>query len=100
MLPHIMRFNLPTCTCAYARLALALGVGRVGAADDSNAAAAIEAVEALSAQVGTAKRLADFGLTDALVDVIAADCLADVVTRSASREPSFEEACALVAAAL
>ena len=100
MLPHIMRFNLPTCTPAYARLALALGAGRVGDSDDANAAAAIAAVEALSAEVGTAKRLADFGMTDALVDVIAADCMADVVTQSASREPSLDDVRSLVSAAL
>jgi alcohol dehydrogenase class IV len=100
MLPHIMRFNLATCTAIYARFAFAMGVGRVGDDDAANALAAIGAVEALSAAVGTAKRLGDFGMTDELVDVIAADALADVVTQSASIEPTFEQARALVAAAL
>jgi len=99
VLPHVMRFNLPLRTPAYARLALALGAGQRGADDDANAAAAIAAVEALSAEVGTARRLAEFGLADdAQVDLIARDCLADSVTDNAPRYPTLDEARALVAA--
>lgn len=97
VLPHVMRFNLAARTPAYARLALALGAGAVGADDDANAAAAIAAVEALSAQVGTAKRLADFGLVDDdQAQQIAEDCLADSVTDNAPRYPTLDEARALV----
>ena len=99
VLPHVMRFNLPLRTAAYARLALALGVGRVAADDDANALAAIAAVDSLSAEVGTARRLADFGLVDdAQVDQIAGDCLADSVTDNAPRYPTLDDARALVAA--
>lgn len=99
VLPHVMRFNLAMRTASYARLATALGVGGRGS-DDADAAAAIAAVEALSAEVGTARRLADFGLTeDDQAQQIAEDCLADSVTDNAPRYPTLAEARALVDAA-
>jgi alcohol dehydrogenase len=100
VLPHVMRFNLGLRAGAYARLALALGAGRPGEPDERGAAAAIDALEALSAEVGTARRLADFGLVDDdQARQIAEDCLADSVTDNAPRYPTIDEALALVDAA-
>jgi len=98
LLPEVMRFNLPACTPVYARLAFALGVGQIGAPDGHNAHAAIDAVAALSATVGTARRLAEFGLDDTSAEVIAHDCLADAVTRNAPVLPTVDDVRALIAA--
>lgn len=99
MLPHIMRFSAPVVAHEYARMAVALGVAQPSKGVEWNADAAIDAVSALSARVGTAKRLDDFGLTDDLVGVLAQDCLDDVVTNNAPRSPSVEEVASLIAAA-
>jgi alcohol dehydrogenase len=81
VLPGVMRFSAPATPEAARRAAVALG-GEDGAA----------AVEALSGLVGTALRLADHGLTDALADRVVEDALVDPVIRNAPRLPTPADA--------
>jgi alcohol dehydrogenase len=99
VLPPVMRFSAPVVAEKYARLAVALGVADVAKGEEYNADAAIDAVFALSARVGTARRLDDFGMTDELVGVIAQDCLDDVVTNNAPRYPTVDEVASIIASA-
>ncbi len=88
MLPHVMRFNLEAVADRYADVGLALGVAR-------DAQAAIEAVEKLSATVGTDRRLSDLGAKAADVDALTTDALRDMIILSTPRYPSREDVRAL-----
>jgi len=62
LLPHVMRFNAPVAESRYAQIAEAMGTND-----------AIQAVEELSADVGTDRRLRDFGVQrENLVEMAAA----------------------------
>jgi len=81
MLPHVMRFNLKAVADRYADVGAALG-----AAPDPTAA--IEAVEALSATVGTDLRLGDLGVTPDDLDLLTTDALRDMIILNTPRYPS------------
>ncbi len=84
MLPHVMRFNLEAVADRYADVGVALG-----AAPDP--AAAIEAVEALSATVGTNRSLSDLGATNDDIDELTTDALRDLIILNTPRYPSRGE---------
>ncbi len=84
MLPHVMRFNLETVKDRYADVGLALGAGR-------DAHAAIEAVEKLSATVGTDRSLSDLGATAADVEGLTTDALRDLIILNTPRYPSRDD---------
>ncbi len=84
MLPHVMRFNLEAVAERYADVGVALGVAH-------DARAAIEAVEKLSATVGTDRRLSDLGASSADIDALATDALRDMIILNTPRYPNREE---------
>src|SRR5262249_40568850 len=63
------------------------------------AAAAIDAVTALAGQVGMTHQLADFGITAADFDLIAADALDDEVLANTPRPPAGADIQAILAGA-
>ena len=93
MLPHVMRFNLEVVNDRYADVGQALGVER-------DARAAIEAVEKLSATVGTNRTLTDLGATEADIESLTTDALRDMIILSTPRYPVREEVRALYEIAL
>ncbi len=84
MLPHVMRFNLDAVADRYADVGVALGVGH-----DPNAA--IEAVEKLSATVGTNRSLSDLGASAADIAALTTDALRDMIILNTPRYPSRED---------
>lgn len=88
-----MRFNLQAVGGRYADVGAALGVAH-------DARAAIEAVEKLSATVGTDRRLAEFGAKAADIDALATDALRDMLILNTPRHPSREEVRGLYALAM
>ncbi|WP_439116076.1 iron-containing alcohol dehydrogenase family protein [Ilumatobacter sp.] len=84
MLPHVMRFNLEVTAEHYGDIGQALGVAR-------DAEAAIEAIEALSARVGTDRRLSDFGATSDDLERLTTDALRDLIILNTPRYPSREQ---------
>ncbi len=84
MLPHVMRFNLEVVADKYADVGLALG-----AAHDAHAA--IEAVERLSATVGTNRSLNDLGASTADIDALTTDALRDMIILNTPRYPSRQD---------
>ena len=84
MLPHVMRFNLDVVKDHYSEVGVALGV-------DRDAHAAIEAVENLSATVGTDRCLRDLGATEADIDPLTTDALRDMIILNTPRYPTREE---------
>lgn len=90
LLPHVMRFNLPVRADTYARVARALGVETPGDAE-ARAVGAIEAVEALSERVGTAKTLSELGATPDVLSRLVDDALVDLMILTTPRPPSRQE---------
>ncbi|MCY4175472.1 MAG: iron-containing alcohol dehydrogenase [Acidimicrobiaceae bacterium] len=88
MLPHVMRFNLEAVSDRYADVGAALGA-------DHDPLAAIEAVEKLSATVGTNLRLSDLGAAARDIDALTTDALRDLIILNTPRYPSREEVGAL-----
>ena len=88
MLPHVMRFNIEAVSDRYADVGAALGVAH-------DPLAAIEAVETLSATVGTNRRLSDLGATTKDIDALTTDALRDLMILNTPRFPSREEVHAL-----
>jgi alcohol dehydrogenase class IV len=100
MLPHVMAYNLPVSTDAYARTAGALEVADCARSADDNAAAAIAAVRRLGETVGLPSSLSMLGCTEELLPAIVADALADDVLANNPRQPTGEELLALLRSAL
>jgi alcohol dehydrogenase len=61
LLPYVMRFNLPTRTAEFARIAEWLGEEVRGLSEDAAAERAITAVERLQADISIPRRLRDLG---------------------------------------
>jgi alcohol dehydrogenase class IV len=84
MLPHVMRFNAEAVGERYGWVAEAMGAG-------SDAAAAIEAVEALSARVGTDRSLTELGGDASLIPTLVDQALSDLIILTTPRMPSRAE---------
>ena len=93
MLPHVMRFNAEVVGDRYGLVGQALGV-------DTDVDAAIGAVEALSARVGTDKSLTDLGATSDHVPTLTEQALTDLIIMTTPRYPSRAEVTELYHAAL
>lgn len=91
VLPDVMRFNLTARRSTYARLADALGVGDPHHSDESNAAAAIDAVAALAERVGAPRRLSSLGCSPEAFGAIATKARLDEVTLNAPRPPTDDD---------
>jgi alcohol dehydrogenase len=100
VLPGVLRFNLPACGERLAAMAFAFGAGDTARSAEWNAAAAIDAVTALSGRVGMTHQLADFGITAADFDLIVADALDDEVLANTPRPPTGAHIRAILAGAL
>jgi len=100
MLPHVMAFNLDVCEDRYARVARAMGADTPGQPPREAALAAIEAVRALSARVGTDKTITELGGTADDIDQLTMDALGDLIILTTPRYPSKAEVRELYLAAL
>lgn len=99
LLPHVLAFNLPVCEGVYARLAGALHVDAPGMDQAARAQACIEAVRRLAVQVGIPRSLGELGCTEAQLEVIATDALADEVLSNTPRPPTPDDLMTLLRAA-
>ena len=84
MLPHVMRFNLEVVADRYADVGRALGA-------DRDAEAAIDAIEKISATVGTDRSLGDLGAKPSDLESLTTDALRDMIILSTPRYPVREE---------
>jgi alcohol dehydrogenase len=99
VLPQVLRFSEPVRRDRLATIAFALDAGDRGKDNAWNAAAAIDAVDALRTAVGLAVTPADYGITEPDFGKIAADALADEVINNAPRQPSPDQITAILASA-
>ncbi|MCG8493071.1 MAG: iron-containing alcohol dehydrogenase [Sneathiellales bacterium] len=81
MLPHVMRYNMETVADRYADVGVALGVAQ-------DAHAAIDAVEKLSATVGTDRSLSELGAKSEDIADLTTDALRDMIILNTPRYPS------------
>ena len=93
MMPHVMRFNRDVVADRYALVGQALGA-------DKDPDAAIAAVEALSATVGTNLTLTELGATADDIPALTTDALRDLIILNTPRYPSRAEVHELYTAAL
>ncbi|HKR72351.1 MAG TPA: iron-containing alcohol dehydrogenase [Streptosporangiaceae bacterium] len=99
VLPQVLEFSTPARLDRMAAIASALGAGDAGQDTGWNAAAAIDAVRVLQAEIGMDLTLAAVGADEADFPGIAADTLADEVLVNAPRQPDAAEIEAVLAAA-
>jgi alcohol dehydrogenase class IV len=91
LLPYVMEFNRPACEWKFARIAEALGITSGSVAE--KAAAAVEAVKKLSADVGIPKRLRDINIPeDAISDMAAGAMKVTRLLNNNPREITHEDA--------
>lgn len=100
LLPHVMRFNATVCADRLARVAEAMGVDVAGMDPKAAAAAAVEAVEKLSADVGIPSGLKELGVEEDKLEEMAKLALVDPCAPGNPREMTLEDAVAIYKAAL
>lgn len=84
MLPHVMRYNMEAVADQYADVGVALGTVH-------DAHAAIEAVEKLSALVGTNRSLSDLGAKSEDIADLTTDALRDMIILNTPRYPNRKD---------
>jgi alcohol dehydrogenase class IV len=100
LLPHVLRFNLPSRSGMYARVAPALGVSASDGDEMGDAEAAIECVRQLALDLDMPRSLGALGLEARMIPTLIPDILEDEVIANAPRVPSPEELDGLLRAAL
>ncbi len=95
LLPTVMRFNAPAALDKYVDIAKALDVYTPGMTKEEAADAACTEIENLSRRVGITAHLSDLGITEADIDALADQAIADVCTPGNPREVTRDDIVAL-----
>ena len=99
VLPQVLEFNAAVCADRMPDIAFALGVGRTGRTAGWHAGAVVAAVARLAELIGMTHALADFGISAADFDQIAADALDDEVLANTPRRPESADIRSILLAA-
>lgn len=91
LLPEVSRFNAVEKTARFADIANAMGVETSGLSTQAAAEAGIQAIEKLSAMVGTAQKLADLGVKEEKLEFMAINALQDACSLTNPRTATKEE---------
>ncbi len=92
LLPHVMRFNLPSCPETYRELAAAMGMRVEGLPAPRAAEKAVEAVEGLLASLPLPRNLDRLGVPGSSLESLAAEAFLNTRMRSANpRETMLED---------
>ena len=100
LLPSLMEFNAPAAKSKYREIARAMGVNVDGLNDDEAAVAACKAVKDLAIEVGIPQHLSELGISEADIDRLADQALADVCTPGNPRDVTLADIKALYRALL
>ncbi len=95
LLPTVMRFNAPAALDKYVDIAKALEVYTPDMTKEEAADAACTEIENLSRRVGIPTHLSDLGITEADIDALADQAIADVCTPGNPREVTRDDIVAL-----
>lgn len=100
VLPHVLRFNLPSVATHYAELAAIVAPGATGS-DEARAEALIVAMQQVAAMTGIETTLAQAGISESDLDRLAADAMLQTrLLGNNPREVTLADARAIYAAAL
>jgi alcohol dehydrogenase class IV len=100
VLAHVMRFNAPACAAAYCELAPHAFPELAGAAGQRGAESFVEALVALSADIGLQPRLRDVGIPGDAIPMLAEDSMKQTrLLVNNPREVKLEDARAIYEAA-
>ena len=99
VLPQVLEFNAAVCADRMPDIASALGVGRAGRTAGWHTGAVVAAVARLADLIGMTHALADFGISAADFDQIAADALDDEVLANTPRRPEAADIRSILLAA-
>ncbi|WP_249523391.1 iron-containing alcohol dehydrogenase [Modestobacter marinus] len=100
LLPHVIRFNARTVPDRFVPIARAMGLDVAGLPADVAAELAADAVGRLAAELGCPRGLAELGVRDADVDVLARTTLGDACLSTNPRDADHADVAALFRAAL
>lgn len=100
MLPHVIRYNAPACGEKLRRVAESMGVDTSGMNINEANAAAINAIEKLSQDVGIPNGLKELGVEEQSINAMAKMALVDPCAPGNPRHMTLEDAIALYHAAL
>ena len=91
LLPHVMRFNVPSAPERLAEVAGALGVECRSLSPDQAAHAAIAAIEKLNEDIGIPKRLRDVGVREEMIPIMVPKAIQDGCHLLNPRETTAED---------
>lgn len=91
LLPYVMEYNAPATGEKYRDIAAAMGVDTTGMDQETYRKAAIDAVRALSKDVGIPEKLHEIGVKEADLPALAESAFADVCTGGNPRDTSVAE---------
>jgi alcohol dehydrogenase len=100
LLPHVEKFNIPSCAHKLKKVARAMGVGVIDMSDEEGANAAIEAIKKLSKAVGIPSGLKELGVKEEDFEEMAKNALADVCTGGNPREVTIQDTIDIYRAAM
>ena len=100
LLPHVEKFNIPTCAHKLKKVTRAIGVGVIDMSDEEGADAAIEAIKKLSKAVGIPSGLKELGVKPEDFKEMAQNAIADVCTGGNPRDVTVNDAIAIYEAAM
>ena len=91
LLPYVMEYNAPATGEKYRDIAAAMGVDTTGMDQETYRKAAVDAVRALSKDVGIPEKLHEIGVKEADLPALAESAFADVCTGGNPRDTSVAE---------
>lgn len=100
LLPHVERFNIPSCAHKLKKVARAMGVGVSDMSDLEGANAAIKTIEKLSAAVGIPSGLKELGVKEEDFEAMAKNAIQDICTGGNPRDVTVEDAINIYKAAM
>ncbi|MDV5169476.1 L-threonine dehydrogenase [Photobacterium rosenbergii] len=100
LLPHVQRYNAQVCPQRLKDVAKAMGVNVEGMTAEQGAEAALEAIQALSQDVGIPAGLQELGAKEEDIAVLADNALKDACGFTNPKQASHEEISAIFAAAM
>lgn len=93
LLPYVMEYNAPATGEKYRDIAQAMGVDTAGMSQEEYRKAAVDAVRALSKDVGIPEKLHEIGVKEEDLHALSESAFADVCTGGNPRDTSVEEIC-------
>ncbi|WP_405575951.1 iron-containing alcohol dehydrogenase [Winogradskyella sp. Asnod2-B02-A] len=91
LLPHVEKFNIPSCAHKLKKVARAMGIGVSEMSDEEGANAAIKAIKKLSLAVGIPSGLRELGVKEEDFEEMAHNAIQDVCTGGNPREVTIED---------